>query len=115
MSKRKPGKHPLEGLSQQLSEREERRRRRDEAWSEGFWSGLRMIGRAGWSVVVPGLLGTAAGLWIDNRWPSEVPWSVVGLAGGTILGFASVWEWLSREQKSMAKHTKGGGRDDSRT
>lgn len=115
MSERKPDEHPLEGLVQKLSEREERRRRRDEAWSAGFWSGLNMLGRAGWSVVVPGLLGTAVGHWIDKHWPSGIPWSVVGLAGGTVFGFLSLWEWLSREQRDMASQAKGGRKDDSRT
>jgi len=114
MTEPERGGHPLEELSRKLSERDERRMRRDEAWLAGFWSGLRMFGRIGWSVVVPGLIGTGIGLWIDHRWPSAVPWSVVGLAGGTILGFASVWEWLSREQRDLARRAKGGTGNDPR-
>ncbi|HNW34859.1 MAG TPA: AtpZ/AtpI family protein [Candidatus Ozemobacteraceae bacterium] len=115
MAERRPDEHPLEGLSKKLSERYERRRHRDEAWAAGFWSGLRILGRAGWSVVIPGLIGTAAGLWIDNRWPSVIPWSVVGLGGGTVLGFASLWEWLSQEHRNLAGRAKGGDKDDSRS
>jgi len=111
---RPPG-HPLEELSKKLSEREERRAQRDEAWRAGFWSGLRILGRAGWSVVVPGLLGLAVGHWIDSRWPSGFPWSVAGLAGGTVFGFASLWEWLSREQRCLSGHEQKGDGDDSRS
>lgn len=109
-----PG-HPLEELSKRISEREARRAARDEAWLAGFWSGLRILGRAGWSVVVPGLLGLAVGHWIDNRWPSGVPWSVVGLAGGTAFGFASLWEWLSGEQRGLSGHEQKGDGHDSRS
>ncbi|MBP7632771.1 AtpZ/AtpI family protein [Candidatus Ozemobacteraceae bacterium] len=108
-----PG-HPLEELSKKISEREARRAARDDAWLAGFWSGLRVLGRAGWSVVVPGLLGLVVGHWIDNRWPSGVPWSVLGLAGGTAFGFASLWEWLSREQRGLSGHEQKGDGNDSR-
>jgi len=114
MDERKRREHPLEELERRLAEREERRKRRDEAWVAGFWSGLRVLGQAGWSVVVPGLLGLAVGLWIDGRWPSGIPWSVVGLACGTAFGFASLWSWLSREHRDLEHLTKGGGTDDPR-
>jgi len=114
MDERKPGEHPLEGLERRLAEREERRRRRDEAWVAGFWSGLRILGQAGWSVVVPGLMGLAAGFWIHSRWPSGIPWPVIGLTGGTVVGFISIWNWLSREHREMGQRTKEGSENDSR-
>ena len=35
--------------------------------AKGVWFGLGMMGLIGWSVVVPTLLGTAVGIWLDNR------------------------------------------------
>lgn len=101
-----PEKHPLEELSRQLAEREERRRRRDEAWFAGFWSGLRVFGRVGWTIVTPGLAGAAAGIWLDRNWPVGFPLVLVGLGGGTILGCLSAWTWLSGEQLDLARRDR---------
>ena len=37
--------------------------------TQGVWFGLGMMGLVGWSVVVPTLLGSALGIWLDIHHP----------------------------------------------
>ncbi len=46
----------------------------------GIWSGFGMMGLIGWSVVVPTLLGTALGIWLDQP-SSGKPFLDAGVAG----------------------------------
>lgn len=63
-----------------------------------FWLG--MFGMIGWSVVVPALLGTALGRWIDSRFSdgTTVSWTLTGLLGGVALGCANAWYWIKEEK-----------------
>lgn len=71
---------------------ESRRRRR-----ESVWYGLGMFGLVGWSVAVPIVAGTALGIWIDQRWPGEVSWTLTLLIAGAGLGAFNAWYWVQRE------------------
>jgi ATP synthase protein I len=44
----------------------------------GVWFGLGMTGLIGWSVVVPTLLGTAFGVWLDSKYPGVHSWTSDG-------------------------------------
>lgn len=66
-----------------------------------MWFGLGMMGLIGWSVVVPTLLGTALGLWLDKHHPSEHSWTLALLVAGLTLGCFNAWHWVSREQKAI--------------
>lgn len=61
---------------------------------KGNWSALTLLGIVGWSVTIPTLLGTAAGIWIDHHWPSKFPWTVALLFVGLAIGCASAWQHL---------------------
>ena len=81
----------------------------------GVWFGLGMMGLVGWSVVVPTLLGTALGIWIDTRnkgsqssifspsndSPSNYSWTLMLLIIGLILGCMNAWHWVAKEQQEM--------------
>lgn len=66
--------------------------------SKGNWSALTILGIVGWSVTLPTLVGTAAGIWIDHRWPSRFPWTVVLLFAGLVMGCVTAWQHLREDR-----------------
>ena len=69
--------------------------------SQGVWFGLGMMGLVGWSVVVPTLLGTALGLWLDKHHPGEHAWTLARLGGGLAIGCLNAWHWVAREGEAI--------------
>ena len=67
----------------------------------GVWFGLGMMGLIGWSVVVPTLLGAAAGLWLDRRYPGGRSWTLALLVGGLAIGCWNAWHWVAKEDEEM--------------
>ncbi len=60
------------------------------------WLGIGVFGVIGWSVVVPTLLGTALGIWLDKRYPSTHSRTLALLAAGLALGCWNAWHWLTK-------------------
>lgn len=75
--------------------RERARRRR----SESPWTWLGTFGLVGWTVVVPTLLGLAAGIFVDNRVDSAVSFTITFLVVGAAVGLAMAWHWVRRESE----------------
>jgi ATP synthase protein I len=69
--------------------------------AHGVWFGLGMMGLVGWSVVVPTLLGAAAGAWLDKRFPGVHSWTLTLLLLGLIVGCANAWHWVTKEDKAI--------------
>src|SRR5580704_4131347 len=69
--------------------------------TQGVWLGLGMMGLVGWSVVVPTLLGTALGIWLDNHHPGSHSWTLMLLIAGLSLGCLNAWYWVAKEDKAM--------------
>jgi len=67
----------------------------------GVWFGLGLMGTVGWSVVVPTLLGTALGIWLDGQHPGKHPWTLALLVGGLSLGCLNAWHWVAKEDKAI--------------
>lgn len=65
-----------------------------------LWHGLGMIGLVGWTIVLPVLIGTAAGTWLDRRLGGGIRFTLGMIALGVIVGGVNVWNWLERERKS---------------
>jgi ATP synthase protein I len=65
----------------------------------GVWRAIALIGFIGWSVVIPMMLGIAAGLWIDRRWPSRFSWTLTLLVAGLALGCATAWSRIKDAQE----------------
>lgn len=81
-----------------VGRKEQRKHRaRQKRGGHSFWLGLSMFGLIGWSVVVPTLLLTALGMWLDTRYDSGISWTVTGLFTGVILGSLNAWFWIERE------------------
>jgi ATP synthase protein I len=67
----------------------------------GVWFGLGMMGLVGWSIVVPTLIGTAIGIWLDNHHPGKQSWTLTLLIIGLAVGCANAWRWVSKEDQEM--------------
>jgi ATP synthase protein I len=77
---------------------------------ESVWFGLGMMGLIGWSVVVPTLLGAAAGLWLDRHYPGTHGWTLALLTAGLVLGCWNAWQWVAKEDQALREES-GGGHD----
>jgi len=74
---------------------------------QGVWFGLGMTGLIGWSVVVPTLLGTAFGIWLDNRHSGTHSWTLMMLAAGLLIGCLNAWHWVSMEENAIREDQNG--------
>jgi ATP synthase protein I len=68
---------------------------------QDVWLGLGMMGLVGWSVVVPTLLGTALGLWLDKHHPGSRSWTLALLVAGLALGCLNAWHWVTKEDQAI--------------
>ena len=75
---------------------------------QSVWSGLGMMGLVGWSVVVPTLLGTALGLWLDGQFPGTHSWTLALLVAGLVLGCANAWYWVAKEDREIHQDPEDG-------
>ena len=83
-------------LSEAVGRKAERRRRSRSRPDTNLWSGLGSVGVVGWSVAVPMLVGVAVGIWLDRATGGPVPWTVVLLVVGAVLGCLNAWHWIAR-------------------
>lgn len=85
----------------QLEEAVERARSRREHWLRaGEWPlgrSLAMMGRLGWTMVAPILLGAFVGRWLDRTFNTAVFWSATLMCGGAAAGFWAVWKRMNGE------------------
>jgi ATP synthase protein I len=65
------------------------------------WFGLGMMGLIGWSVVVPTLLGTMLGSWLDSRHLGSHSWTLMLLVLGLVIGCLNAWHWVTKENNAM--------------
>ena len=87
-------------FSQEVGAKAERKLKARRSY-QGVWFGLGMMGLVGWSVVVPTLLGTALGIWIDKHHPGIHSWTLMLLIIGLVIGCVNAWYWVSKEDKEM--------------
>ncbi len=66
-----------------------------------LWFGLGMMGTIGWSVAIPTLIGVAVGIWLDNRYPGSISWTLTFLFIGLVLGCLNAYYWVKKEQKRI--------------
>jgi ATP synthase protein I len=76
--------------------------------TQGVWFGLGMMGLVGWSVVVPTLLGAGAGIWLDDRHPGPLSWTLSLLIAGLAVGCLNAWHWVSKEDQEMREEQENG-------
>lgn len=73
---------------------------------QGVWYGLGMTGLIGWSVVVPTLVGTAFGIWLDGRYRGTHSWTLTLLIVGLTIGCINAWYWVSKEENKIREQQK---------
>lgn len=81
--------------------RQEKRKLKAQQTNNNVWSGIGMMGMVGWSVVMPTLLGAAAGFWMDKHFPKIFSWTLSLLLVGLITGSIVAWYWVDKENKEM--------------
>jgi len=89
-----------ENMIRQVGSREARMLRGRDQKDRGVWFSIGMLGVVGWSIAVPMLVGIAAGVWIDQKWPSRFSWTLMLLVGGLVLGCANAWLRIKHEQEN---------------
>jgi ATP synthase protein I len=94
---------PISPLSISVGAKAARKLKARRHSAQGVWFGLGMMGLIGWSVVVPTLLGTGLGLWLDKHYPGRHSWTLALLVAGLVLGCFNAWNWVSKEQEAMRK------------
>ena len=72
----------------------------------GVWFGLGMMGLIGWTVVLPTLLGAAAGIWLDHRHPGTHAWALALLVAGLVVGCMNAWYWVAKEDRAMRRKSE---------
>ena len=96
---KRPAGGDKEPLSKQVGRRAERKERARKEERRTAWFGLGMFGLVGWSVAIPSLLGIALGLWMDERFPGQVSWTLTFLIIGVALGALNAWYWIKQESR----------------
>lgn len=96
----KPSKNSA-AFAQLIGLKAERKLKAQRNSAHGVWFGLGMMGLIGWSVVVPTLLGTALGIWLDKHYPGSHSWTLALLVAGLTLGCLNAWHWISKEDRAM--------------
>jgi ATP synthase protein I len=77
------------------------RKLKERGSTKDVWFGLGMMGLIGWSVVVPTLLGTALGIWLDKYHAGKHSWTLALLVAGLCIGCLNAWRWVAKEEKAM--------------
>jgi ATP synthase protein I len=65
------------------------------------WIGLGLTGTIGWSIVIPTLLGTVLGLWLDKQYPGRHSWTLALMVAGLSIGCLAAWYWVASEYRSI--------------
>jgi ATP synthase protein I len=86
-------------LVERVGEKEVRKLKARQEKDRGVWFGLGMFGLVGWSVAIPTVIGIAAGVWIDSKWPGSYSWTLMFLIIGVIVGCLNAWYWVRRESR----------------
>ncbi len=95
-------------LQRAVDSKTARKLRAQQRGDRSIWFGLGLLGLIGWSVVVPTLIGAAAGWWIDTHHPSGHSWTLTLLVAGLILGCAQAYHWIAREEKQINAGERNG-------
>jgi ATP synthase protein I len=107
--KRTPDDTPS-SLGRTVGAQEERKLKAKKQVARSIWFGFGMFGLIGWSIVVPTLLGTALGVWLDRHHPGKYSWTLMLMVTGLALGCLNAWHWVSREGKEIRTEEKEKGK-----
>jgi len=106
---------PKSALSRKVGAKAERKLRARRHAKRTVWFGLGMLGLIGWSIVIPTLIGTGLGIWLDRNQPASYSWTLSLLIVGLFIGCLIAWRWVSRQYKVLRddeEHTPDKEGDD---
>lgn len=86
-------------LTQSVAKQSRRKIKARQNQRHAIWFGLGMFGLVGWSIAIPTVAGIALGIWIDNRWPGQISWTLTLLFVGVVLGCLNAWRWIGEESR----------------
>lgn len=89
--------HAGERLAEAARKAAARARRLDHDPEPSLGKRLGQIGALGWTIVIPALIGLAAGRWLDKTMHSGVFFSAPLVMLGAGLGLWLAWKWMSRQ------------------
>ena len=89
--------NPEHRFGQEVGRKATRKMRARKGTDKGAWFWLGMFGLVGWSVAVPTVIGIAAGVWLDHKFPGRVSWTLTLLFAGVALGCFNAWYWVKQE------------------
>lgn len=95
-----PADPTTEDLAGRIGAQAERRLKARRTKKHSIYFGVGMFGVVGWSVAIPALLGIAGGLWLDQRNPGQISWTLTGLFVGITMGLLIAWNWVKQEGRS---------------
>ncbi len=90
-----------EPFSKKIGDKEKQKLKALHEDKRSVWAGLGSFGMIGWSVAVPTVLGTVAGLWLDKNYPQSISWTLTLLILGLCIGCLIAWQWIAKENKMM--------------
>lgn len=103
MSTKQTESHEREEFGRALSRDTSRLSRRGRTKANPML-GLATLGVVGWSVVVPTLLGVAAGVALDMHFPQRgFSWTLTLLFAGLTLGIFNAYYWVDRERRRIER------------
>jgi len=91
------------GFGGKVGEKENRKLKSQRSGKKSAWFGLGMIGLIGWSVVIPTLVGTGVGYWLDKEFADKYSWTMMLMFAGLVVGCLNAWFWLKKENKEIQK------------
>jgi ATP synthase protein I len=94
---RPTGELPGNNLPHQARLRGERRARFQREGERPIGRNIALMGSLGWLIVIPTLLGIAAGVWLDRTLGTGVFWSGALLVAGLGIGCWLAWQRVSEE------------------
>ncbi|WP_243348015.1 AtpZ/AtpI family protein [Parabacteroides sp. FAFU027] len=94
-------KQSTDSFTRKVGEKEQLKLKAQRGRKQSVWFGLSMFGLVGWSVVIPTLIGTAVGVWLDDSYPQSFSWTLTGLVCGLFLGCVLAWSWVSKERNEI--------------
>ena len=96
-----------EKFSEQVEMQAARKLKAQKKAGKNLWFGFGMFGLIGWSIVLPTLLGTMLGIWLDEKHPaSNHSWTLALLIAGLCIGCFNAVHWVAKEHKAMLDEEK---------
>jgi len=93
-------------LVQKVAQKSARKLRARGRRHRSVLTALGFFGLVGWSIVVPMLLGTALGGWIDAHFESRFSWTLMLMVFGLLIGCLNAWRWVANEHREIEREER---------